>query len=103
MEDFQEQEYEFLRRLEEERIDRRTMVKRGLAAGIGLTVMSLSPTALAARMEDVLTLPEETLLSIGNAARAATRRFSWQGIAPQYEQLYREVVYCGGRPGEDPS
>ena len=33
MEDFQEQEYEFLRRLEEERIGRRKLLKRGLAAG----------------------------------------------------------------------
>ena len=41
MEDFQEQEYEFLRRLEEERVGRRTLLKRGLAAGAGLTVMSL--------------------------------------------------------------
>ena len=31
MEDYQEQEYEFLRRLEEERIGRRTLLKRGLA------------------------------------------------------------------------
>ena len=30
MEDFQEQEYEFLRRLEEERLDRRTLVRRGV-------------------------------------------------------------------------
>ena len=51
MEDFQEQEYEFLRRLEEERVGRRTLLKRGLAAGAGLTVMSLSPAALAAREE----------------------------------------------------
>ena len=42
MEDYQEQEYEFLRRLEEERIGRRTLLKRGLAAGAGLTVISLS-------------------------------------------------------------
>lgn len=49
MEDFQEQEYEFLRRLEEEKIGRRTLLKRGLAASAGLTVMSLSPAALAAR------------------------------------------------------
>ena len=49
MEDFQEQEYEFLRRLEEEKVGRKTLLKRGLAAGAGLTVMSLSPTALAAR------------------------------------------------------
>ena len=51
MEDYQEQEYEFLRRLEEERIGRRTLLKRGLAAGAGLTVMSLSPVALAARKQ----------------------------------------------------
>ena len=49
MEDFQEQEYEFLRKLEEERLGRRTLLKRGLAAGAGLTVLSLSPAALAAR------------------------------------------------------
>ena len=50
MEDFQEQEYEFLRRLEEEKVGRRTVLKRGLAAGAGLTVISLSPAALAARV-----------------------------------------------------
>ena len=49
MEDYQEQEYEFLRRLEDERIDRRKLLKRGLGAGIGLTIISLSDTALAAR------------------------------------------------------
>lgn len=49
MEGYQEQEYEFLRRLEEERVGRRTLLKRGAAAGAGLTVLSLSPAALAAR------------------------------------------------------
>ncbi len=49
MEGYQEQEYEFLRRLEEERVGRRTVLKRGLAAGAGLTVLSLSPAALAAK------------------------------------------------------
>ena len=49
MEDFQEQEYEFLRRAEEERVDRKTLLRRGVAVGAGLTVMSLSPAALAAR------------------------------------------------------
>lgn len=51
MEGYQEQEYEFLRRLEEERVGRRTLLKRGLAAGAGLTVLSLSPAALAARQK----------------------------------------------------
>ena len=49
MEDYQEQEYEFLRRLDEEQLDRRTLLKTGLAAGAGLTVFSLSDVALAAR------------------------------------------------------
>ncbi len=49
MEDFQEQEYEFLRRLEEERVDRKTMIRRGVGASVGLTILSLSPTAMAAR------------------------------------------------------
>jgi len=49
VEDFQEQEYEFLRRLEEERVDRRQLLKRGLAAGVGLTILSTPAAALAAR------------------------------------------------------
>ena len=49
MDDFQEQEYEFLRRLEEERLDRRKLLKRGLATGVGLTVIALPESALAAR------------------------------------------------------
>jgi putative spermidine/putrescine transport system substrate-binding protein len=49
VEDFQEQEYEFLRRLEEEQIGRRTLLKRGLATAVGLTVISLPEVALAAR------------------------------------------------------
>ena len=49
MEDYQEQEYEFFRRLEEERISRSRLLKRGLAAGAGLTIFSLSDIALAAR------------------------------------------------------
>jgi putative spermidine/putrescine transport system substrate-binding protein len=57
MHDFQEQEYEFLRRLEEERVDRRTLVRRGLGAGVGLTILSLSPAALAARRRALVDPP----------------------------------------------
>jgi putative spermidine/putrescine transport system substrate-binding protein len=49
VEDYQEQEYEFWRRLDEESLDRRKLLRRGIAAGAGLTVLSLSDTALAAR------------------------------------------------------
>ena len=51
MEDFQEQEYEFLRRLEEEQIDRRTMLRRGIAAGAALTILTTPAAALAARQK----------------------------------------------------
>ncbi len=51
MEDFQEQEYEFLRKLEEERIGRRKLLKRGLATAAGLTVIALPEAALAARQK----------------------------------------------------
>ena len=57
MDDFQEQEYEFLRRLDEERLDRRTLLRRGVAAGAGLTILSLSPSALAARQKALATAP----------------------------------------------
>jgi putative spermidine/putrescine transport system substrate-binding protein len=49
VEDYQEQEYEFWRRLDEEQLDRRKLLKRGLAAGAGLTIFSLSDVALATR------------------------------------------------------
>jgi glycosyltransferase involved in cell wall biosynthesis len=37
-------------------------------------------------------MPAEQLQQIGEAARAATERFSWSRIVPQYEQIYREVA-----------
>ena len=48
VDEHQEQEYEFLRQLEEEQIDRRKLLKRGLAAGAGLTIFSLSADWLVA-------------------------------------------------------
>lgn len=57
MEDFQEQEYEFLRRLEEEQIGRRKLLKRGLATAAGLTVIALPEAALAARQKALANPP----------------------------------------------
>ena len=57
MEDFQEQEYEFLRRLDEERMDRRTVLRRGLAAGVGLTILTTPAAALAARRSATAVAP----------------------------------------------
>jgi putative spermidine/putrescine transport system substrate-binding protein len=57
VEDFQEQEYEFLRRLEEERFDRRKLLKRGLLAGAGLTILTTPASALAARRQALANPP----------------------------------------------
>jgi alpha-1,3-mannosyltransferase len=47
---------------------------------------------LAAHMEQVIRMPAEKLLQMGEAARAATKRFSWSQVTPRYEQLYRDVM-----------
>jgi alpha-1,3-mannosyltransferase len=60
--------------------------------GVNGLLMDRDATGLAAHIERVLSLPAEKLAEIGEAARAATRRFSWSRIAPRYEQLYREVL-----------
>ncbi len=65
--------------------------------GVSGLLMDQDATGLAAQMERVLSMPEDTLENIGEAARAATRRFSWRQIAPRYEQLYREVLGSGVR------
>ena len=57
MEEFQEQEYEFLRRLDEDKLDRRRLLKRGLAAGAGLTILSAPASALAARQKALANPP----------------------------------------------
>jgi alpha-1,3-mannosyltransferase len=53
---------------------------------------------LSAQMERALSLPADKLSAMGEAARAATERFSWSRIAPRYEQLYREVLDAGAEP-----
>ena len=56
MEDYQEQEYEFLRKLDDT-MDRRRLLKRGLAAGAGLTILSTPAAALAMRQRVVANPP----------------------------------------------
>jgi alpha-1,3-mannosyltransferase len=64
--------------------------------GVTGLLMDQQATGLAACMERVLTMPAGKLAEIGEAARTATKRFSWSQIAPRYEQLYREVLGAGG-------
>jgi alpha-1,3-mannosyltransferase len=65
--------------------------------GVSGLLMDRDATGLAAQMERVLSMPGDKLENIGEAARAATRRFSWRQIAPRYEQLYHEVMGPGVR------
>ena len=48
MEDYEAQEVEFWRKLEEEDMSRGSMLRRSAAAAFGLTVLTASPAALAA-------------------------------------------------------
>src|ERR1044071_5487108 len=94
MEDFQEQEYEFLRRLDEERMGRRTLVKRGLAAGAGLTVLSLSPAALAAPNKGLATPPTKgTLANLKELVQEAKKEGHLNVIAlPPDWANYGEII-----------
>jgi alpha-1,3-mannosyltransferase len=67
--------------------------------GVSGFLIDQDAAGLAAQIAAVLALPAEKLAAIGEAARAATRRFSWMQIAPRYEQLYREVLNSGARTG----
>lgn len=52
---------------------------------------------LAAQLDEALSMPHASLTAMGSRAQAATRRFSWSGIAPRYEQVYREVLLARRR------
>lgn len=64
--------------------------------GVSGFVTDADATELSAYIERVLLMSPEDTAAMGEAARAATRRFSWSEIAPQYEQLYRQVLKIGG-------
>jgi alpha-1,3-mannosyltransferase len=67
--------------------------------GVSGFLIDKDATGLAARMERVLSMPGAKLAQIGDAARAATRRFSWSQIAPRYEQVYRDVLGAAAHSG----
>jgi alpha-1,3-mannosyltransferase len=71
--------------------------------GVNGFLVDKEATGLGARLANTiagaLRLPLENLTAIGEAARAATQRFSWTQIAPRYEQLYRDVL-ATSRKGE---
>jgi alpha-1,3-mannosyltransferase len=51
---------------------------------------------LSENIERALVMSPEKTAAMGEAARSATRRFSWTEIAPQYERLYRQVLEIRG-------
>jgi alpha-1,3-mannosyltransferase len=63
--------------------------------GVSGFLMDTDATELSARLERVLAMPQEKVIAMGEAARSATRRFSWTEIVPQYEQLYHQVIETG--------
>jgi len=63
--------------------------------GVSGFLTDANATELSMCIERVLAMPQEKAKAMGEAARAATRRFSWTEIVPQYEQLYHQVVETG--------
>jgi alpha-1,3-mannosyltransferase len=63
--------------------------------GVSGFLTDAAATELSAYIERVLAMPQEKATAMGEAARAATRRFSWTEIVPQYEQLYHQVIETG--------
>ena len=94
MEDFQEQEYEFLRRLEEEKIGRRRLLKRGLAGAAGLTVIALPEAALAARQKALADPPiRGTKKNLAQIVAAAKKEGKLNVIAlPPDWANYGEII-----------
>jgi putative spermidine/putrescine transport system substrate-binding protein len=94
VEDFQEQEYEFLRRLEEERIGRRTLLKRGLATAAGLTIIALPEVALAARQQALANPPiRGTKKNLAEIVAAAKKEGKLNVIAlPPDWANYGEII-----------
>lgn len=94
MESFQEHEYEFMRRLEEERLDRRRLLKRGLVAGVGLTILSTPASALAMRNR-ILKTPPTTgrAVSIAEMVREAQKegRLNTIALPPDWAN-YGEIM-----------
>ena len=94
MEDFQEQEYEFLRRLDEEKIGRRRLLKRGLAGAAGLTVIALPEAALAARQKALANAPlRGTKKNLAEIVAAAKKEGKLNVIAlPPDWANYGEII-----------
>ncbi len=94
MEDFQEQEYEFLRRLDEERVDRRKLLKRGVATAAGLTIIALPEAALAARAKALADPPiRGTTKNLAEIVAAAKKEGKLNVIAlPPDWANYGEII-----------
>jgi alpha-1,3-mannosyltransferase len=63
--------------------------------GVSGLLVGRDAIGLAGQMECALAMAAEKLARIGDAARAATKRFAWSQVVPKYEQLYREVLDAG--------
>jgi alpha-1,3-mannosyltransferase len=59
-------------------------------------------TELPTYIERVLVMDPNKLATMGDSARAATRRYSWTEIVPQYEHIYRHVMREDRNAGAEP-
>jgi len=94
MEDFQEQEYEFLRRLDDAKVSRSTLLRRGLVAGAGLTILATPAAALGARraaLADPPLLGRTAKLSEIVAAAKKEGRLNVIALPPDWSN-YGEVI-----------
>jgi glycosyltransferase involved in cell wall biosynthesis len=64
--------------------------------GVSGFLTDADATELPKCLERALVMTPEQTAVMGEAARAASRRFSWTEIAPQYEELYRQVLELRG-------
>jgi putative spermidine/putrescine transport system substrate-binding protein len=85
VEDYQEQEYEFFSKLAEESgegLSRRKLVKRGLVAGVGLTILTTPASALAMRKRVLATPPTKGLdISMAELIKEAKKEGQVNAIA----------------------
>jgi alpha-1,3-mannosyltransferase len=70
--------------------------------GVSGFLTDADATELPTCIERVLVMDPNKLATMGNSARAATRRFSWAEIVPQYEQIYGQVLRTDRNAGAEP-
>jgi alpha-1,3-mannosyltransferase len=67
--------------------------------GVGGFLTGPDAAELSKYIEQAFAMSQERVATMGDEARAATRRFSWSEVAPHYEKLYSQVLRTGLHAG----